>query len=487
MRPPAPDDLASSMPGLFCSPEERAVWEHAVTDALLAARTSVAEGRVTPVVGVEILRSRLAPFDFRQPRPLADAIGFVIDQLKQGLVQITHPRYFGLFNPAPTLPAELADRIVAAFNPQLATATTSPAAVAIERHVIQAFAERVGFPETAGGHFATGGSEANFTALISALSYANRDFVNRGIGAFAGPPVFYVSEDAHVAWYKIAVQSGVGHAGVRAVATDAHGRMDVAALADMIESDRQQGLVPVMVSATAGTTGAGMIDPLHACADIAERHGLWYHVDGAWGGAAVVSETMRGLLAGIERAHSITIDAHKWLATTMACSLFLTRLSGPLRDAFHIDGYFMPSSDHAVDPYMMTVQWSRRFIGLRLFLALAAVGWQGYGEHVERSVGLADLVAERLRAAGWTIVNESRLAVVCAVPPEGSRAVGDIARGVLDSGQAWVSCTRFKGQDALRICPVNGQTTADDVRMLVDLLNNVRKPGYGQGTRTEEG
>lgn len=456
------------------------MWENAVTEALQAARVAVADGPVTPVFGTEVLRARLCAYDFDQPRPLAETIGFIIEQLKRGLVQITHPRYFGLFNPAPSLHSEIAERIVSAFNPQLATATTSPAAVEVERHVVRAFAERVGFPETAGGHFATGGSEANFTALVSALSYASRDFVGKGVGAFAGPPTFYVSEYAHVAWYKIAVQCGLGHAGVRPVPTDVDGRMDPAALTALIESDRQQGMIPVMVSATAGTTSAGMIDPLHACADIAEQCGLWYHVDAAWGGAVVVSERLRGLLAGMERAHSVTIDAHKWLATTMACSLFLTRLNDPLRDAFRIDGYFMPSSDHAADPYLMTVQWSRRFVGLRLFLALAAVGWQGYAEHVEHSVALASLVRERLLADGWSIANNSDLAVICAVPPEGYPAPIDMVRAVLASGQAWVSCTRFKGQEVIRICPVNGTTTADDVHMLIDLLNSLRTAAEGQ-------
>jgi glutamate/tyrosine decarboxylase-like PLP-dependent enzyme len=394
--------------------------------------------------------------------------------MTQGLVQVTHPRYFGLFNPAPSLPAELADRIAAAFNPQLATSTTSPAAIEIERHVIRAFAERAGLPEAATGHFATGGSEANFTALICALVQANPAFVERGIAAFGGAPSFYVSEDAHLAWYKIAVQCGVGHAGVRLVPTDAHGRMDADAVSTMIEADKRLGFIPVMVVATAGTTGAGMIDPLHACADLAERHRLWCHVDAAWGGAVLASDGMRGLLAGIERADSVTIDAHKWLATTMACSIFLTRDSQVLKKAFFVDSYFMPPSDQTVDPHLTTVQWSRRFLGLRLFLSLATVGWQGHGDHVERSAELADGLKQMLLSRGWAVPNDSRMAVVCAIPPRDFPAVRDIARAVVASGRAWISSSKFKGQDVLRMCLTNGHTIPSDVVALVELLDGFR-------------
>jgi glutamate/tyrosine decarboxylase-like PLP-dependent enzyme len=459
---------------LFCSPNERARWEHLLTDALTEARDAVSCGRVAPAVGAEVFRGRLEQFDFRQPRGLADAIGWIIEQMSQGLVQVTHPSYFGLFNPAPSLPAELADRIVAAFNPQLATATTSPVAIEVERHVIRAFAERMGFPEGTTGHFATGGSEANCTALICALTHADPDYVDKGLRVFAGAPVFYVSEEAHLAWCKIAVQCGVGHAAVRFVPSDDAGCMDAVSLADMVAADRQHGCVPVMIAATAGTTGAGMIDPLHACADIAERYGLWYHVDAAWGGAALASTRLRGLLAGVERADSVTIDAHKWLATTMACSMFIARSDVALRDTFFVQSYFMPPSDRGSDPYLTTVQWSRRFLGLRLFLSLAAVGWEGHAMHVERTTELADLLRRELRATGWEIANQSRLGVVCVIPPVGFPPARDIARAVVASGKAWISASQFKGRDVLRICPTNGQTMPRDILSLAELLDGFR-------------
>jgi aromatic-L-amino-acid/L-tryptophan decarboxylase len=173
---------------------------------------------------------------------------------------VTHPRYFALFNPAPTFPAPCADRIAAVFNPQLATSTRSPAAVEIEAHVIRSVAVRAGLPAEAGGHFTTAGSEANYTALICALTRSNSGFATEGARCFQSPPVFYVSRESHLAWLKIAHQAGIGRSAVRLVATDGCGRMDANALAQTLSADLDRGCIPVMIAATAGTTNAGRIE-----------------------------------------------------------------------------------------------------------------------------------------------------------------------------------------------------------------------------------
>ena len=228
-----------------------------------------------------------------------------------------------------------------------------------------------------------------------------------GARAFSGPPIFYVSRESHLAWFKIAHQAGIGRTAVRLVATDGAGRMDASVLRDAVTTDRGEGCIPVMIAATAGTTNAGMIDPLTDCAQIARAAGAWYHVDAAWGGALIASDTRRAELAGIEQADSVTIDAHKWFATTMGCGMFLTSDAAALSSAFRVSTGYMPSNVAGVDPYVTSVQWSRRFLGLRLFLSLAAAGWDGYARHVERAIQLAALLKERLLARGWTIANQS--------------------------------------------------------------------------------
>jgi glutamate/tyrosine decarboxylase-like PLP-dependent enzyme len=250
--------------------------------------------------------------------------------------------------------------------------------------------------------------------------------------------------------------------------------MDPNALNDAVDGDRGQGFIPVMVAATAGTTNAGMIDPLTDCAEIARVSGLWYHVDAAWGGALIASDRLRGALAGIERADSLTIDAHKWFATTMGCGMFMTRHAPVLSSAFQVSTSYMPSNVSDLDPYVTSVQWSRRFLGLRLFLSLAAAGWTGYGEHVERSIELIALLQEKLVARGWSIANESLLAVLCIEPPPGYGEVGSIVSRVLASGRAWVSAATFEGREIIRACVTHGETTPDDIAELVSALQAAR-------------
>jgi glutamate/tyrosine decarboxylase-like PLP-dependent enzyme len=225
-----------------------------------------------------------------------------------------------------------------------------------------------------------------------------------------------------------------------------------------------------MIVATAGTTNAGMIDPLRECAEIARLSGLWSPVDAAWGGALIASDRLRGVLAGIEQADSLTIDAHKWFATTMGCGMFITRHAPVLSSAFQVATSYMPSNVANLDPYATSVQWSRRFLGLRLFLSLAAAGWTGYGEHIERAIELAGLLKEKLLFRGWLIANQSLLAVLCIEPPPGYGDVRSIVNRVLASGRAWISAATFEGRDVIRACVTNGETIRDDIDELVDVL-----------------
>jgi glutamate/tyrosine decarboxylase-like PLP-dependent enzyme len=470
------NSLPDAVEALFPPHADRKRIEEWLTEVLQRALLHIQTGPVTPTIDMAAFRAELETFDFDRPRPLEELLPWTIERMQQGIVQMANPRYFGLFNPGPNFPAQCADRIASLFNPQLASSASSPVPVELERYVIAAIARRAGFATGATGHFATGGSEANYTSLISALTGAHPAFASEGVRAFAGPVKFYTSRDCHIAWLKVAHQAGVGRAALRLVATDGRGRMDPKALARAIAEDRAAGAVPVMVVATAGTTGAGMIDPLHECADIAQAERLWYHIDAAWGGAALASNRLRPALAGLERADSITIDAHKWFATTMGCAIFITRHGHLLSEAFHASTSFMPSSVSGVDPYLNSVQWSRRFLGLRLFLALATAGWEGLGAHVERGALVIERVKERLLDRGWTIANDSVLAVLDAVPPAELGDVRALVRRVVASGRAWVAPTTFEGRDVVRICATNGETTLEDVNALIAALTEGTAP-----------
>jgi aromatic-L-amino-acid decarboxylase len=464
---------------LFPPREERQAYDDFLTRDLARANECIAKGPVVPDFDPLSFKKELSGFDFHKPRALDEILSWTIAQMEHGLVHVTHPRYFGLYNPSPTFASQCADRIAAVFNPQLATATTSPAAVEIESHVIRSVARRAGLSAEAAGHFTTGGSEANCTALICALTTSNSRFDSEGARAFAGPPVFYISQESHLAWIKMAHQAGIGRCAARLVETDGSGRMNPSALKSGLEADRARGCVPVMIVATAGTTNAGMIDPLAACCEIARDAGIWFHVDAAWGGALIASDNLRGVLSGIEQADSVTIDAHKWFATTMGCGMFITRRPSVLSSAFRVATGFMPSNSPNRDPYVTSVQWSRRFLGLRLFMSLAAAGWAGYGQHVEKSIGLIELLRTMLLARGWMILNDSPLAVLCVKPPPGSEQVRAIAAKVLAAGRAWVAAARFEGNEVIRICVTHGETTVQDVIELANALELAARTNAG--------
>jgi glutamate/tyrosine decarboxylase-like PLP-dependent enzyme len=464
---PLPDASTALFPGAA----ERIRIDQWLTGELQGALRRIQAGPVVPTIDMNAFRAELRGYDFNKPRPLEELLRWTIERMEHGIVQMTNPRYFGLFNPGPQFPAQCADRIAGLFNPQLASSASSPVPVELERQVIRAIAARASFTGEATGHFATGGSESNYTALLCALTGAHPGFAADGARAFSGPVRFYTSRDCHIAWLKVAHQAGVGRSALRLVDTDGRGRLDPLALKRAIAEDRAGGVVPVMVVATAGTTGAGMIDPLHDCADVAQQERLWYHIDAAWGGGALASNRLRKVLAGIERADSLTIDAHKWFATTMGCAVFITRHGHLLSEAFHASTSFMPSSVSDVDPYLNSVQWSRRFLGLRLFLALAAAGWDGLGAHVDRAVEVVDRVREGLVERGWTIANDSALAVLDAVPPPHLGPVRELVRRVVASGRAWVAPTTFEGRDVVRICATNGETSLQDVGALIAALN----------------
>jgi glutamate/tyrosine decarboxylase-like PLP-dependent enzyme len=151
--------------------------------------------------------------------------------------------------------------------------------------------------------------------------------------------------------------------------------------------------------------------------------------------------------------------------------MFLTKHAPILSSAFHVSTDYMPSTASNLDPYLTSMQWSRRFIGLRLFLSLAAAGWQGYGEHVEHSIELAKLLRRKLEARGWFIANDSPLAVLCVEPPAGNCSVRSIVERVLASGRAWISTATFEGRDIIRACVTHGETSPDDITELIGALD----------------
>jgi glutamate/tyrosine decarboxylase-like PLP-dependent enzyme len=439
---------------------------------------------VTPETVQHHLR---AHFDFRAPRALEEVLDDADRMLRQWTEHASHPMHFGLFRPNVDEASVLAEALVALYDPNLATWDFSPAANEIERHTLAAIAERFGTdPETSVAHFTSGGQEANHTAVIVALTHRFPELGKRGLRALHAQPVLYLSEEAHHSFEKVAHSTGLGRAALRTVPAGPDLRMDVLALREQIRADRRGGLAPFLVIGTAGTTNAGVVDPLDDIADVARDEGLWFHADGAWGGAAALSDRLRPALAGIERADSITCDAHKWISVPVGAGMVFCRHPGAVRASFEVDTPYVPEQSSArVDPYVASMQWSRRFIGLKVFLMFAARGLPEIARRIEHQADMGEYLREELRRRGWRILNPTPLPVVCFWHDDfdgHSERASKIETRLKRTREAWISKTALRGETpALRACMTNFDTRREHVDQLVALLERERAQ-YGSSS-----
>ena len=259
-------------------------------DEFAALESEIADGPIVPNVTAEEIRAHLASrYDFKRTIAIDEVIADVEEMLRNWQVQVTHPRYFGLFNPSVTLASVVADTLVAMYNPQLANWRTSPAANEIERHTLGWLAGKFGLPEESIATFTSGGTEANLSAVVVALTHSFPEYGEHGLRHLAGEPTIYLTEEAHHGFNKIAHMAGLGRRSLRAVETDSDLKMNVDDLRRRVAEDRKHGFLPFMVIGTGGTTAAGVIDPLPEIGRFCQEAGLWFHADAAWGGAAVVS------------------------------------------------------------------------------------------------------------------------------------------------------------------------------------------------------
>jgi glutamate/tyrosine decarboxylase-like PLP-dependent enzyme len=251
--------------------------------------------------------------------------------------------------------------------------------------------------------------------------------------------------------------------------------MDMEDLSRQVTEDRRAGFLPLMVVGTAGTTSAGAIDPLADLARFCRSEEMWLHVDAAWGGAAAISPRLRNCLEGIDAADSITCDAHKWFSVPMGAGMFFCRHHAAVAEAFRAETSYMPSKatgNDVPDPYTTTVQWSRRFIGLKLFLALAERGESGYAQMIEHQARMGEVLRTTLKGAGWRIVNDTPLPLVCFTR-DGLVTTKFLAE--LYARQiAWMSDVRLAGgPPVLRACITSYRTTESDIELVVREMSRI--------------
>ena len=421
----------------------------------------------------------------------------VCDELVHKGFHVPAANYFGLMNPTPTYMAVLAEALVSALNPQLATLARSQLASKIENETVRWIGERIwgngsGSGKPFDGTFTSGGNEANFSALALALAARFPQAVEDGVASIGAKPVFYASSESHHSLDKSAGLLGLGRKSLRRVAVNERAQMDVAKLEAMITADKQAGHIPFCVVATAGTTNSGAVDDMVALADLCAKHDLWLHVDGAYGAAAVFSDRpqSRDLVRGIERADSVTIDPHKWLAMPFAAGVILTSRPELLETAFAVTTPYMPKvgttmsaaqairGTHLIDNFKVSTQWSRRMNSLKFWLTLRVHGRKAYEELIQRQLELARSMREwiersdtfEMAAPQVLPILNFRVKLAGANEAEAARANAAVVDEVTRDGRRWISLTNVNGRSVIRMMIISYLTEERHLRELQEAL-----------------
>jgi len=407
----------------------------------------------------------------------------VLDDMAHELIErgfhVPAANYFGLMNPTPTYMAVLAEAFVAAINPQLASLARSQLASKIEAETVRWIGERIyNLNANFDGTFTSGGNEANFSALAMALASHFPCQVEDGFAGSGDRPVLYTSSEAHHSLDKSAGLLGIGRRALRRIPVNDRLQLDPAALEQRIHQDLATGFKPFSIVGTAGTTNSGAIDDINALADIAERYGLWFHVDGAYGAAATFSDRHRDLVSGIERADSVTIDPHKWLAMPFAAGVVLTRRADLLQRTFGVSTPYMPKIAGAtiIDNFKVSAQWSRRMNSLKLWLTLRVHGRQAYEELIDRQLHLARQFADWVkRSDHFELVSDPQLTIVnfrLRGVPESDVAAANaaIVDEITRDGQRWISPTIAGGKQVIRMMVISYLTGEKQLQGLQEAL-----------------
>jgi glutamate/tyrosine decarboxylase-like PLP-dependent enzyme len=385
------------------------------------------------------------------------------------------PRFFAWVN-SPAAPlGVLAELLAAGMNPSVAGG--DHAATYVEHGVLGWLKQLVGYPADSGGILTSGGSMANLTGLAAMrFKQAQGQIRAEGFAGESAPMVVYTSTQGHSCIEKAVELLGIGHDHLRKIAVDADYRMDVAQLRAAITADRNAGMRPVCVAASAGTVNTGAIDPLDAIADLCVEEGLWFHVDGAYGAVGVLAQQTAGLYRGMERADSLAIDPHKWLYMPVECGCAFIKDAQTMRDTFSLIPPYL--RDDANLPWFAEfgVQQTRGFRALKLWMVLQQIGAQGYRDLVSHDIALAHALQAKIGAHDdFELIATGPLSVTCfRYAPPGAHDLDALNRRLLDivqrEGHVFITSTQLEGKLALRACIVNFRTREPDLDFLLDIL-----------------
>ena len=406
--------------------------------------------------------------------PSEQAVADAARALDESLAQ-PRPRYFAFIGSSGLEIGVIADALAACYDVNLAV--WAGAASEVELQAVRWAGEFVGFPGEAGS-FTSGGTVSNMTALTAARE---RALPGARHGGIAGHRLaLYCSQEVHYSVVRAAELLGIGSAWVRALPIDGERRLRADAVAAAIDADREDGIVPVAVVASAGTTLTGAVDPIDELADVCAEREVWLHVDGAYGLPAARSASAGHLFRGVERADSVAIDAHKWLYLPKCCGIVLVRSSDDLHAALGHEGEYLPHDREELHAADITLEYSRPFRALKFWLAMRVHGADAFTAAIERNLQEARLlhraVVERPELEPLPAPPQLSIVPFRHVPPGVADVDAhncEIVRRIQEGGEFWVAHARIDGRIYVRPCLVNFRTSEDDVLAFVEQVERI--------------
>jgi len=365
---------------------------HELVDRLADHLAGLRSGRVTPGETPQQVRAALGT-----DRPLPEA-GANPASIARNATELLlnhslfngHPRFFGYVTSTPTPIGAFGDLIAAVANPNVGAWVIDPAATEIEAQTVRWIAEFIGYPADCGGLLVSGGNMANFVGFLAARARKGGAEIRKaGVAGVAKRLRCYCSTETHTWVQKAADISGLGTDSVRWIASDEEQRLDLAALGEQVRRDRESGDQPFLVAGTAGTVSTGAVDPLHDIADFCAREGLWFHVDGAYGGLAAQVPGVPQDLRGIALADSVAVDPHKWLYAPVEAGCVLVRKPEYLLNTFSYHPPYYNFDADRINYYDLGPQNSRGFRALKIWMALQQAGRDGYVRAIGDDIELA--------------------------------------------------------------------------------------------------
>ena len=472
---------------------------HALVDRIALALAARPEGPVTSGAAPPVVRAALGA-EQQLPEhgsPAGDALDHAAEVLLAHSLFNGHPRFFGYITSSPAPIGMLGDLLAAAVNANVGSWILGPAATEMEAQAVRWMAELIGYDTQCGGVLVSGGNMANMVGFWAARrAAATWDVRTAGVGASGVPRLrVYASAETHTWVQKAADLAGLGTDSIRWIPTDATQRMDVAALHQAIVKDTAARERPMMVVATAGTVSTGAVDPLPEIAAVCREYGVWFHVDGAYGGFAARVPGTPADLRALALADSVAIDPHKWLYAPLEAGCALVREPGRLRDAFAYHPPYYHFGTEALNFVDFGPQNSRGFRALKVWLGLRQAGRAGYMRLISDDIALSEQLHREVAAHPELQPLTQNLSITTFryVPADLRAGLGTapvekhldaLNRELLDriqnSGEAFVSNAVIGGIYALRACIVNFNTRVGDVAALPDIVARIGRAVDGE-------